>query len=629
MENIDNQTMQERLYNILKMNIKLTKKNKLKIDQDTLDNFREVAKKIDEFKQKKYEESIEVLLKPETTIEGEQERLKQLTTIIKDRLDSRNSLVSEYRELTETALTDLPIIEEENDYEELKKRLEDITEYLYNKNKIEEISSKLENLRQQLYSSETKKQEDENNNKELEEKLFKEFTNLLSQSGIYSEIISVENIDLEITNLQPDLEESKKTLNTFEKALDNLLEAGISGGEENDYKMYVADARNAYYQIKEKEYLLRILKILSNIQTTFEDLMLKRENLDKLLSERDKMRLNLSITSNDLLKKLYNFIEIQKSSIILEGININTIEELYKQIENSEKSLEEYEEKNKRGDILTILEEYGLVETYKEEEIVGDSVSEPMNHEELVANPLETQETEEKKVFSDFDLEEEKENDVILKDPYTIIKVTALPDKNSLSFAFKKAYSVMRRVGKSLGIFEKKILEPKISVEPKALEETAIMAPIVDPNALQVNDDTEVFDSSVSLTSETEPFIPVLEELREKETNPKSKVIDTPTVPYTEPKDKSIDDKTISMDKAILPSSIIDPTPKMEPAKPQTVSQDKPTITNNTGFFWPEVESTSSSKTSQEFFPNHSTLDLPPIPNASISLNSQPGKVKN
>ena len=93
MENIDNQTMQERLYNILKMNIKLTKKNKLKVSQDTLDSFREVTIKIDEFNQKEYEGKIESLLKTENTIEGEKKRLEQLTLIIKERLDARNSLL--------------------------------------------------------------------------------------------------------------------------------------------------------------------------------------------------------------------------------------------------------------------------------------------------------------------------------------------------------------------------------------------------------------------------------------------------------------------------------------------------------------------------------------------------------
>src|SRR5699024_1141806 len=141
-----------------------------------------------------------------------------------------------------------------------------------------------------LYSSETKKQEDENNNKVLEEKLLKEFSNLLSQNTLYNGINNIENIDAEITSLQPELEESKKTLDTFEKALENLLNAGISGQEENDYRIYVSDARNAYYQIKEKEYLFRILKILSDIKITFEDIMLKRDSLDKVLSEREKLR---------------------------------------------------------------------------------------------------------------------------------------------------------------------------------------------------------------------------------------------------------------------------------------------------------------------------------------------------
>lgn len=204
MENIDNQIMQERLYDILKMNIKLTKKNKLKVSQDTLDSFREVTIKIDEFNQKEYEGKIESLLKTENTIEGEKKRLEQLTLIIKERLDARNLLLREYKELTDSILVDLPIIAEENDYEELKKRLDDISEYLNNSDKIDRTRKELDQLRQSLYSSETKKQEDENNNKVLEEKLLKEFSNLLSQNTLYNGINNIENIDAEITSLQPE-----------------------------------------------------------------------------------------------------------------------------------------------------------------------------------------------------------------------------------------------------------------------------------------------------------------------------------------------------------------------------------------------------------------------------------------
>ena len=629
MENIDNQTMQDRLYSILKMNIKLTKKNKIKISQDTLDNFREVAIKIDEFNQKKYEEKIAPLLKAENTLENEQKRLEQLILIIKDRLEARNLLLSEYKELTDTVLIDLPIIDEENDYEELKKRLEDISEYLNNNNKIEETSSELEKLRQSLYESEAKKQEDENNNKVLEEKLFKEFTNLLSQNDLYSGLSDIENIDTEISSLQPELEESKKTLDTFEKALDNLISAGISGQEESDYRIYVSDARNAYYQVKEKEYLFRILKILSDINITFEDLMIKRDSLDKILSEREKMRISLSITSSDPLKNIYELIESQKATIILEGININNIEDLNKQIKEQEAVLEEYETKNQRGDILTILEEYGLIETYKEEEIVEDIVPNTlMADTESISSEIKT--PEETKAFLDFDTEDDVQVEAIL-DPYTIVQVSSPSEKNSLSFAFKKAYSVMRRVGKSLGIVEKKTPEIKNSApSPRSLEETVVMAPIVNTDVLPVqNSEKEKLDDSISKTNETEPLIPVLEELKLDE-KPKEVKVDIPTVPLEKPKtvppvvEKPVVQKSEPVFQAQPNSSIFGPT--SEPKKTNMKVQDKPKITNNTGFFWPEVETTSTPKQSQDFFPS-SSLDLPPIPNANISLNSQPGNL--
>ena len=630
MENIDNQTMQERLYNILKMNIKLTKKNKLKVSQDTLDSFREVTIKIDEFNQKEYEGKIESLLKTENTIEGEKKRLEQLTLIIKERLDARNLLLREYKELTDSILVDLPIIAEENDYEELKKRLDDISEYLNNSDKIDRTRKELDQLRQSLYSSETKKQEDENNNKVLEEKLLKEFSNLLSQNTLYNGINNIENIDAEITSLQPELEESKKTLDTFEKALENLLNAGISGQEENDYRIYVSDARNAYYQIKEKEYLFRILKILSDIKITFEDIMLKRDSLDKVLSEREKLRANLSITANDSLKNIYNLIETQKATIILEGININNIEELNRKIKEQEAILEEYEEKNKRGDILTILEEYGLIDTYNEEEMVEDESLDTQSERLEENSPSLIETPEETKAFLDFDTNEDAEVDVDI-DPYTIVQVSNPLEKNSLSFAFKKAYSVMRRVGKSLGIVEKKHQDVKTpsTHSTNNLEETVVMAPIVNDVLPVQSSEKEPLVIEDLTQEETTPLIPVLEELKlDKKPKENNAGAQSPSVEQTKP-------VTPVMKEPLPPKSepVFEPQVSTQPfiqdLKPErkvATIQDKPKITNNTGFFWPEVETPSKHNQSQSFFPS-SSLDLPPIPNSNISLNSQPGNL--
>ena len=60
MKSIDDRTMQQRLYDILKMNIKLARANNElnTITSDTFTSFEEATRSIDEYKQKDYEEEI-------------------------------------------------------------------------------------------------------------------------------------------------------------------------------------------------------------------------------------------------------------------------------------------------------------------------------------------------------------------------------------------------------------------------------------------------------------------------------------------------------------------------------------------------------------------------------------------
>ena len=76
MKSINDRVMQQRLYDILKMNIKLARQNNElnKITSDTFTSFEEATRNIDKYKQNDYEKMISSLFSNASTLEEEKER---------------------------------------------------------------------------------------------------------------------------------------------------------------------------------------------------------------------------------------------------------------------------------------------------------------------------------------------------------------------------------------------------------------------------------------------------------------------------------------------------------------------------------------------------------------------------
>ena len=83
MKSIDDRTMQQRLYDILKMNIKLARANNElnTITSDTFTSFEEATRSIDEYKQKDYEKEVSKLFDTTVTLEEEKARIEDLMKV--------------------------------------------------------------------------------------------------------------------------------------------------------------------------------------------------------------------------------------------------------------------------------------------------------------------------------------------------------------------------------------------------------------------------------------------------------------------------------------------------------------------------------------------------------------------
>lgn len=664
MKSIDDRTMQQRLYDILKMNIKLARaNNELKtITSDTFTSFEEATRSIDEYKQRDYEAEVSKLFNTTISLEEEKVRLEKLVELVTKRIEERTSLLREYEDVTSRSIQGLSSIIEELELENYKKRLASIREYLENNRNISSIEIELEHLNKELATAQDQKRKDEERNYELEDNLLIKLRNILAKNEEYADIAGVIDVDFELEKLASDIAESKKTLDTFEKAFHNLTRSGISNEREVEYSTYVADARDTYYQVKEKEILLKLYRLVTESENEYSKLFGKREEIDKLLSDRMNLRRTLNITKNDILVDFYHIIDEQKNQIRLQKINIDRIHKLIDKITFKENKLDSYKEANQKSDILAILQEYGIIETYAEEP--KEEVK-----EDIVINAKVDTKEEEKTTpqvsFGDLgtmEIEEPELVETIKYIPNAIEKVEGVPEGINVSFVKNKANTVMRRVGKALGIDVPKVeivkevkkVEPSIvSVEPKTIEK-ATMVEEVKPVMPQVEEFIpDKVNSQTVKVEEIKPEMvapktePVRVELPKMESTFKAPVVELPKEEVFTPVTNTVGPRVE------VPKSQMD-SPKVVPFPTSTVSEKKvepkKEENNNTGLFWPETKpnfasSSNNNLGNNDFFPtspitnerefnpqvlnSSDELGMPEIPQGNINLGPGPGQMAN
>ena len=654
MKSIDDKTMQQRLYDILKMNIKLARtNNKLNtITADTYNSFEEATRNIDEYNQQEYEKEVSKLFNTTITLIEEKARLEKLVELVTKRIEERKKLLREYEEVTSKNLSGLSSIVEELELDAYKQRLANIKEYLENKKNIETLELELEHLNKELSDSQEQKRRDEENNYDLEDAIFTKFKNILLSSEENADIVDAIDIEFELEKLASKIDESRKTLDTFEKAFCNLAKSGISDEKETEYSTYVADAKEAYYQFKEKEILLKLYKLICNTENEYSKLYNKREEIEKLLSYRMDLRRELNITKVDLLSDFYKIIDEQENQIRLEKINIDKIHKIIDKITYKENKLESYKEANQRSGILTILQEYGIIESYTEEQEDFSNI-EPVVEEIKEEEPqvsfgdLGTMEFDEPKTS-------EEEPKYI---PNAIKSVEDVPENINVSFVRNKANTVMRRVGKALGIEIPKIdivktsknlaKEDVVNIMPVQEKPKMTTEPLVKPISVEeIIPNNNVTPLSVNLNESKQEEKAV--ELPKMESTFIEPVLELPKEDiFTNdvPKENLLAKSEIKVQPPIeTPKVIPFPTPVLETPK---VEPKVETTSNNSGLFWPETKPNlgNSNVEKKDFFPqtsitndkefnpqeinSNNTFGMPDIPQGNMNLGPGPGQIVN
>lgn len=417
----------ENLCKIFETRIKLDKEKNIETPPDVLINYEKYSKKIDSIYNSKFEKEIKPLIVPAVTIEKEEERLGKLISLLKSRLEKREELENRFYLTTGRYIKGLQLVVSESEFEDKKNRLETITKYLDTRNEINTVNESISELKDKLSDEVAKQDEYIKKNKIMEDELYNAFKDVISNDDYLSKL-NEDDIDTEIAMVIDKVKDNKETLDVTKDSVNSLM---ISG-DNDDYASYIEDAERSYFTWKNRELLLKVYSLVVKFEDNYNDLFEKRDKINKIVRNRRSIKDNLTIEVTDNFSSFEDVLKEQLDVLKNEKEVLENVSNYTNRISFKEERLSELEEANNSVEILSILREYGLIDTYD-------------NKEELEEVPLETPELE-----KEDNGDEEEEIFVKEINPYRIVDVIDYPKSLNIGLARLKGESVREKVNKKL-----------------------------------------------------------------------------------------------------------------------------------------------------------------------------------
>ena len=416
----------ENLCKIFETRIKLDKEKNIETPPDVLINYEKYSKKIDSIYNSKFEKEIKPLIVPAVTIEKEEERLGKLISLLKSRLEKREELENRFYLTTGRYIKGLQLVVSESEFEDKKNRLETITKYLDTRNEINTVNESISELKDKLSDEVAKQDEYIKKNKIMEDELYNSFKDVISNDDYLSKL-NEDDIDTEIAMVIDKVKDNKETLDVTKDSVNSLM---ISG-DNDDYASYIEDAERSYFTWKNRELLLKIYSLVVKFEDNYNDLFEKRDKINKIIRNRRSIKDNLTIEVTDNFSSFEDVLKEQLDVLKNEKEVLENVSNYTNRISFKEERLSELEEANNSVEILSILREYGLIDTYD-------------NKVELEEVPLETPELEEDNG--------DEEEEIFVKEinPYRIVDVIDYPKSLNIGLARLKGESVREKVNKKL-----------------------------------------------------------------------------------------------------------------------------------------------------------------------------------
>ena len=320
-----NEKMLRNLYNIQKMAFNLDKQN---IGIDMIRSFETTARKLDEIDTTEYNAHTISKFDKKDTLEEEQVRLKELVSLIDERVDKRNKLVKEFESATGASLEPLDNIKAEDKVEEYRERYNNLNRYLDDKEKINTLETELADL--SLSMKDAKKTELINleNNKKYETDLKLKLNGIISRLPFLKDLNDT-NSEKYMKEVKAEVKETENGLDAFNVAFNTIKNSGISIEQATRYESDRGEFRKAYYTAKKKLATIKIYEVVTgSVKLNYEEMLFKRDKIRSFIAEITKIRRDFNLTEDNYMSELEVLIDKQYDSIKKHYDNISTIKKL-------------------------------------------------------------------------------------------------------------------------------------------------------------------------------------------------------------------------------------------------------------------------------------------------------------
>ena len=354
---VDMRDILDKKYDILKASLSFPNpKDKDKL----LDSYMEVARSVNDKRYTAYVEGLDDFYYKTNNLEDEKVRLNALIKYINGYRDAFSKFNNEYKEITGLDLEDK---EQYNDLSIYENRLDNIKEYLSNCNRIKSLEEEVRNYERDLDRFTEEALNNDRVNHELEEKLLEFFMSFIHNNS-FCEALDYSDIGFELEKVRDEIGHKRDELDNFYMAYESLLNQNLPDSKINEYKSYVKEARMDYYTSREKEYVYELYELISSIETEYSDVVSKRERISRIFDDRLLLRGQLEIIDEDSFMDIEKFCNNQYSVIKAEKRVNDNISDAEKRIESAKEEIRGLRDKNETVDILSILNEFGIIDTY-------------------------------------------------------------------------------------------------------------------------------------------------------------------------------------------------------------------------------------------------------------------------
>jgi len=285
------------------------------------EKLKDIIIKLEEAEEKEYENNLEANDYMTTSLNEEETKMSTLVSLIKNRLKNRQERLLDYKKITKKNL-ELFEIKDVSNLNSYQNRLANIQKYLMISYQAKKVLTKINSLNNELEINQDKLQNEQINNIVLEDKLLEKFNEITKDK--YS---SLRYEDL------------------------NKLISSSSEDEAVSLKIY---------------------KLLLEKEDKYDALINKRNEVKNLLNSKEQYKKLNTLLNNQarIIKKHFN--------------TIKRIEELNKEIVKKEEVLDKLSLKVTNEDILKILYEFSIVDTYDISKVNKEDVfKEEGNYKEL------------------------------------------------------------------------------------------------------------------------------------------------------------------------------------------------------------------------------------------------------